>query len=114
MTAHKPQLGEFVHYTSFGTPKGEYSSQCRAAIVTEVGQWVTVDSRQPDSFSKSEGRPIRINEQWFFDDAVALFVMNPTGVFFNGPGEVGCRYDEPRPDHAPAGGTWHYHSASCR
>ncbi|MEU3452164.1 hypothetical protein ABZ671_00775 [Micromonospora sp. NPDC006766] len=102
----KPTVGRIVHYTSFGTPGGEYRSQCRAAIVTEVGQWVTVE--ETDGYSRSEDRPIRRLEQWFYDDAVALTVLNPTGLFFNGAGPVACRHDEPRDGHDPAGGTWHW------
>lgn len=34
----RPHVGDQVHYVSFGTPGGEYSSRCRAAFVTEVGQ----------------------------------------------------------------------------
>lgn len=51
----KPTIGRIVHYASHGTPGGEYTSQCRAAIVTEVSD----------------------------TDAVALAVFNPTGMFFN-------------------------------
>ena len=50
-----PSVGRIVHYVSYGTPGGEYTSQCRAAIVTEV-----------------------INP-----DLVGLAVLNPTGMFFN-------------------------------
>lgn len=99
-----PSVGRMVHYVSFGTPKGEYTSTCRAAIVAEVGQWVTVATTEPKSFSLSEGRPIRNLEQWWFDDALALAVINPTGMFFNGSGAVACRHDET--EHA--GGTWHW------
>jgi hypothetical protein len=97
------KVGDRVHYVSYGTPGGEYTSKCRAAIVAEVGQWVTVTSSQPKSFSLSEGRPIRNLEQWWFDDAAALVVLNPTGMFFNGSGAVACRHDET----GHAGGTWH-------
>lgn len=100
----RPTVGRMVHYVSFGTPGGEYGSKCRAAVVTEVGQWLTVETSTPDSFDRSEGRPIRVAEQWWFDDAVALAVLNPTGMFFNGAGEVACRHDET--EHA--GGTWHW------
>lgn len=102
----RPPLGDPVHYVAFGTPKGEYSSVCRAAIVTEVGQWVTVKTEVPESYSRSEGRPIRSLEQWFYDDAVALFVMNPTGVFLNGAGPVSCKHETPG-DGPLSGGTWH-------
>lgn len=105
--SQKPSVGRMVHYVSFGTPKGEYTSMCRAAIITEVGQWVPVDITTPDSFSRSEGRPIRMVEQWWFDDAISLAVINPTGMFFGGgagPATVACRHDED--EHA--GGTWHW------
>lgn len=104
MSDQKPGVGQLVHYVSFGTPKGEYTSMCRAAIVTEVGQWVPVETTTPDSFDRSEGRPIRMVEQWWFDDAVALAVLNPTGMFFNGSGSVACPHNEG--DHV--GGTWHW------
>lgn len=54
-----PSVGRIVHYVSHGTPGGEYASQCRAAIVTDLAQ--------PDEAS----------------DVVGLAVLNPTGVFFN-------------------------------
>jgi hypothetical protein len=47
-----------VHYVSYGTPGGEYTSECRAAIVTEA----------PGRFAQ--------------DLAVSLCVLNPTGQFF--------------------------------
>lgn len=52
-----PTVGRIVHYVSYGTPGGEYSSQCRAAIIAGVpdGSFVAVD----------------------------LVVLNPTGLFFN-------------------------------
>lgn len=100
----KPSVGRVVHYVSYGTPGGEYAPQCRAAVITEVGQWVTVETTEPKSFDRSEGRPIRELEQWWFDDAAALAVLNPTGMFFNGAGTVPCRHDE----DAHAGGTWHF------
>lgn len=51
----KPSVGRVVHYVSYGTPGGEYLSECRAAMVTAVQD----------------------------DETVSLFVMNPTGVFLN-------------------------------
>jgi hypothetical protein len=44
-----------VHYVSYGTPGGEYHSECRAAVVTETDT----------------------------SDTVGLAVLNPTGMFFN-------------------------------
>ena len=49
-------VGRIVHYISYGTPGGEYGSECRAAIITDAGDRVTV----------------------------GLAVINPTGLFFNG------------------------------
>jgi hypothetical protein len=68
----KPSVGCIVHYVSYGTPKGEYTSECRAALITEVTN----------------------------DTAVALAVLNPTGVAFN----ARCYLDG---DTKP-GGTWHW------
>lgn len=103
-----PQLNDRVHYVAFGTPGGEYRKACRAAIVTEVGQWVTVYEEKAPGYDRSEGRLVRTLEQWFYDDAVALFVMNPTGVFLNGAGPVACSHVEPTNGEAPPGGTWHW------
>jgi hypothetical protein len=55
----QPSVGRIVHYVSYGTPGGEYTSQCRAAIVTQV-------TEDPDA-----------------GDAVSLAVLNPEGMFFN-------------------------------
>ena len=55
----KPSIGRIVHYVSYGTPRGEYGRECRAAIVTEVD--LTVENPQ----------------------TVGLCVLNPTGQFFN-------------------------------
>lgn len=51
----QPSIGRIVHYQSFGTPKGEYDSLARAAVITEVGP----------------------------NNVVGLCVLNPTGQFFN-------------------------------
>ena len=48
-------IGRIVHYVSYGTPGGEFTSECRAAIVTKV----------------------EANEY------VDLCVMNPDWLFFN-------------------------------
>jgi hypothetical protein len=51
-----PSVGRVVHYVSYGTPAGEYVSQCRAAIVAGLsGEGTSLD----------------------------LVVLNPTGMFFN-------------------------------
>jgi hypothetical protein len=55
----RPTVGRIVHYVSHGTPGGEYASQCRAAIVTEL-------TGTPDE-----------------PDQVGLAILNPTGVVFD-------------------------------
>lgn len=54
---HPPSIGRVVHYVSYGTPGGEYTSECRAALITEVSDNI--------------------------GDHVGLFVANPTGLFLN-------------------------------
>lgn len=51
----QPTVGRIVHYFSYGTPGGEYQSEPRAAIITQVHNATCVD----------------------------LCVLNPTGMFFN-------------------------------
>jgi hypothetical protein len=53
----KPSIGRIVHYVSYGTPKGEFVSTCRAAVVTAVGD--------PDV------------------EEISLCAINPTGLFFH-------------------------------
>ena len=106
----KPSIGQMVHYVSHGTPpRGDgtqaYTSECRAAIVTEL----TSDPTDPGQ--------------------VGLCVLNPTGQFFNrgvpyndGRETLGSP-DCPNPDSHGApfrycacgwaeathrGGTWHW------
>ncbi|MCX5587536.1 hypothetical protein [Streptomyces erythrochromogenes] len=57
MPEPQPSVGRIVHYVSYGTPGGEYTSRCRAAIITE--------EPQGDS------------------DLIGLAVLNPEGMFFN-------------------------------
>jgi hypothetical protein len=81
------RINTLVHYVSYGTPRGEYTSQCRSALVpgVPVGALPTLDGER--------------GEQWDSAAVVAdLFVMNPTGVFLN-------RCPESPDDHR--GGTWH-------
>lgn len=75
-----PTVGRVVHYVSYGTPGGEYSSQCRAAIVAGVPATESLDGRDVDT-------------------PLDLAVLNPTGMFFNR-----CKQDE----QGKAGGTWHW------
>ncbi len=51
----KLYVGKMVWYTSYGTPKGEYTSEVRAAVVTAIHANYVVD----------------------------ICVLNPTGQFFN-------------------------------
>ena len=83
-----PSVGRIVHYVSYGTPGGEYASACRAAVVTGVepvsdGTWAQAEI-----------------EAWdYMTYECHLFVMNPSGTFFNR-----CWQDEAN----RRGGTWHY------
>lgn len=81
MNTQKPSVGRIVHYVSHGTPGGEYTSECRAAIVTEV------DAGDPDR--------------------VGLSVVNPTGLFFHSLAGGGCSHDDSS-DGSHRGGTWHW------
>jgi hypothetical protein len=102
----KPSIGRIVHYVSYGTPGGEYKSECRAAIVTEV---------QPGG-----GKIV--------PETVSLAVLNPTGMFFNEgvvrddgagqPGDPECPHPHGDGPHrycacgwteaSHRGGTWHW------
>lgn len=74
-----PALGDTVHYRSYGTPGGEYTPECRAAMVTDV-------PADPPSGSETE---------------IGLVVFNPDGIFL----KRGIRHaDHP----AGTGGTWHH------
>lgn len=74
----RPSVGRIVHYVSYGTPGGEYTSQCRAAVITEVGD---PEATEPELMD------------------VGLAVLNPEGMFFNR--EVPYGGDR-------AGGSWHW------
>jgi hypothetical protein len=75
-----PSVGRDVHYVSYGTPQGEFTSQCRAAKITEV------DPEDPAH--------------------VGLVALNPTGFFFHALNGFppGAWQDE----DGHAGGTWHW------
>lgn len=88
MTA--PSVGRVVHYVSYGTPGGEYTSQCRAAIVTEVVPIDGEEAVQAEIESWDEDQRCR----------VGVAVLNPTGMFFN----TGLHQDE----SGKRGGTWHW------
>jgi hypothetical protein len=76
-----PRVADRVHYVSYGTPGGEYTSQCRAAIVAGVP---VTDL----PVVTSDGVAMQLD----------LVVLNPTGLFFNR-----CHQSE----HEFRGGTWH-------
>ena len=106
----KPIIGQMVHYVSHGTPtRGDgtqaYTSECRAAFVTEL----TSDPTDPGQ--------------------VGLCVLNPTGQFFNRgvpfhdgrekPGEPRCPNSDSHgnpfrycacgwSEASYVGGTWHW------
>lgn len=61
----RPSVGRAVHYVSYGTPGGEFTSKCRAATITEVGSAAQV----------------------------GLCVQNPTGFFFRPLSDGGCLMD---------------------
>jgi len=50
-----PSVGRTVHYVSYGTPGGEYKSECKAAVIAGVQNESCVD----------------------------LVVLNPGGIFFH-------------------------------
>jgi hypothetical protein len=77
-----PSVGRDVHYVSYGTPGGEYSSVCRAAKITEV---------DPTDHTK-----------------VGLMVMNPTGLFFHPLAAGGSQHRANDPENNAGGGTWHW------
>jgi hypothetical protein len=80
----QPSIGRVVHYVSYGTPGGEYKSECRAATVTEVGA----------------------------DGTVGLCVQNPSGLFFHPLASGGCKYDPGTENDwnstTYSGGSWHW------
>jgi len=87
VSEQQPSVGRIVHYVSYGTPGGEYESECRAAIITEASPNSTV---------------------------VGLFVANPTGLFLNRDvtyheGDVGHDHAGAEiPQRSYRGGTWHW------
>ena len=91
----QPSIGRVVHYTSYGTPGGEYASKCRAAIVTAVNDGTaTLVDMDPANGELSREKVST------GPGTVSLCVLNPTGLFFN---EVVWQ-DET--NHA--GGMWHW------
>lgn len=90
-----PAVGDRVHYVSHGTPVREdgtqaYTAQCRAAIITEVGEWP--EGKTSDEDRRNIAVP------------VGLCVTNPTGLFFHPLADGGCMQSE----IGREGGTWHW------
>lgn len=88
-----PSVGRIVHYVSHGTPPREggtqaYTSLCRAAIVTEVPQYLTQEPM--------DGCPNGADGEWI----ASLVVLNPTGAFFD--------QNVPQDETGHRGGSWHW------
>lgn len=83
----KPSVGRIVHYVSYGTPGGEYTKECRAAIVTFA---------HPDFQHIHNGELAEIKT-----GVVNVTVFNPEGIHFNNGVEQYEGDDKP-------GGTWHW------
>lgn len=110
----KPRVSDRVLYVSRGSADGVYPPQCRAAIVTEAGAWVTTSDSSRwmpgDRPVKPQPGDRRTLEQEWQDDAAVLAVFNPGGFFLNP--------DQPVPYHSGCdtdgafvgwqGGTWHW------
>lgn len=106
VSVNLPLVGSTVHYVSYGTPGGEYTRQCRAATVTEVGAWRTVETIDA-------GEGARILRQERDKLALSLEVHNPTGLFFNErveycPGEISEERTGLCADQSYCGGSWHH------
>lgn len=78
-TMTTPIIGQDVHYTSYGTPGGEFPMTCRAAKITEFNAG--------------------------FDTHVGLCVINPTGFFFHSLNDGGSHYHDPRTE-SPGQPSW--------
>lgn len=106
-----PTVGRVVHYVSYGTPGGEYTSQCRAAMVTEAGGWETLSGSDPetDYYKHDDGSTRRVLEQRWDPARMSLHVMNPTGTFDNlsCPYSPGSQAAAGEPFRYP-GGSWHW------
>ena len=82
----KPSVGRIVHYRSYGTPRREFTAECRAAIITSVADTDTING-------------IMVVKGL----TVGLAVHNPTGLFFHET----VHYVDPD-DGGHVGGTWHW------
>jgi hypothetical protein len=86
-TSQKPSVGRVVHYVSYVSYGGEYTRECRAAIVTQV--MVLKDLDVPS-------RRVITTET----ETCGLAVLNPTGMFFDA--------SVPHNEDTKLGGTWHW------
>lgn len=78
----KPSVGRIVHYVSYGTPKGEYQSVCRAAIIAGIKD---------------------------ADETCDIVVFNPGGLFFNAcKHDEPLGVDSDGVFHESEPGTWHW------
>jgi hypothetical protein len=82
MGPEQPSVGRIVHYVSYGTPGGEFKSECRAAIITDVNEFI--------SESEKDGEELD----------VSMCVLNPNGLFLN--------QHVPHDEELKKGGTWHW------
>jgi len=73
-----PSVGRIVHYVSYGTPGGEFGSECRAAIIAGL----------PTEKSEIDA------------GLMDLVVFNPQGIYHNR-----VPYDS---SPKAKGGTWHW------
>lgn len=80
-----PSVGRVVHYRSRGSADGRYEPECRAAIVTAVGDY-------PEGISDADRPNIAV--------PVSLCVLNPYGMFFD--------QDVMQSEIGREGGTWHW------
>ncbi len=109
-----------MHYVSHGTPilpdgTQAYTSQCRAARITEVGGWVTAETEEDSRAADAPRRRI-LHQEWD-PSLVGLEVATPTGLFFHSLAGGGCAHDPGRADvpsfwvcdgRSHSGGTWHW------
>jgi hypothetical protein len=102
-----PRVGRIVHYVSSGALKGEYQRECRAAVVTTVGAWITT------GMDVAEDEQSRVLTQERNPTALGLHVINPRGMFFTEEVPHDPGYPETEDSamcdgqcHSP--GSWHW------
>lgn len=101
-----PSVGRFAHYVPHGSPvladgTQEFPSDaCRSAVMTQVGQWVITEI-VPDG----TGRARTVHQVWD-GQAVALAVLNPSGLFFRGGDSDAASVPYDATGRQP--GSWHW------